>query len=203
MQIDVREQRRDDAALRRTGHRRAPLALLHHACREPLPQQLQHPAIRDPQCHELEQLDVIDAAKVVTDIRVQHVVTAARPADAQRLQCLRGTALRPKPVRRGAEVGLEDRFQHEGGRHLRDPIPYRWNTQRPLPAIALGDVSPQDRLRPIRACAQRDVELVEHGLHAVLRDRRERFTIHARRAAVLLHPPPCLLKDVTPPDPIH
>ena len=33
-----------------------PLPLLHHACREPLPQQLQHPPIRDAPRHQLQQL---------------------------------------------------------------------------------------------------------------------------------------------------
>jgi len=47
------------------------------------------------------------------------------------------------------------------------------------------------------------VELVEHALYAVLLDLNERLTINARRAAVPFHTPPCLLEDVTPPDPIQ
>jgi hypothetical protein len=47
------------------------------------------------------------------------------------------------------------------------------------------------------------VELVEHALYAVLLDLNERLSINARRAAVPFHTPPCLLKDVTPPDPIQ
>ena len=62
-----------------------------------------------------------------------------------------------KPYDERAEVGLEDRLQHDRRRHLRDPIPHRGNAERPLPAIGLRDVSPQNRLRSIRACAQRGV----------------------------------------------
>jgi hypothetical protein len=141
--------------------------------------------------------------KIVADVRIQHVIAAARPADAQGFQCLRGTPLRPEAVRRGPEIGLEDRLQHQRRRHLRHSVSDRWNAERPLPAIGLGDISPQDRLRPIRACAQRGVELVEHALHAVLLDLRERLAIDARRAALPFHPPPCLLEDVMPPDPIQ
>ena len=89
------------------------------------------------------------------------------------------------------------------GRHLRDPIPHCRNAEGPLPAISLRDVSPPDRRRPIRACAQRDVERVDHGLHTVLLDTGERLAIDTRRAAVRLHPPPCLPQDVTPVDPIQ
>ena len=146
---------------------------------------------------------MVDAAEVVADVRVQHVVAAARAVHAQRFQCLRRAALRPKPIRRGAEIRLEDRLQHDRRRHLRHSVSDRRNAERPLPAIGLRDVSPQDRLRTIRACAQRGAELVEHALDAVLLDAGERLPIDARRAAVPFHPPPCLLEDVTPPDPIH
>ena len=151
----------------------------------------------------VEQLRVIDAAEVVADVGVQHVVAAARAVHAQRFQRLRRAALRPKPIRRGPEVRLEDRLQHQRRRHLRHPVSDRRNAERPLPAIGLRDVSPQDRLRTIRACAQRGAELLEQALDAVLLDCGERLAIDARRAAVPFHPPPRLLEDVTPPDPIH
>ena len=101
------------------------------------------------------------------------------------------------------KVGLKDRLQHDRGRHLRDPIPHRRNAERPLTAIGLGNASAQDRLRPIRACAQRGGELTEHALYAVLLDTIERLAIDARRAAVRLHPPPCRPQDVTPVDPVQ
>jgi hypothetical protein len=85
-------------------------------------------------------------------------------------------------------------------RHLRDAITHRRDAERPLPAIGLGDISTQDRLRPIRACPQPGVELVEHALDAVLLNLSERLTINARRATIPFHSLPCLLKDVTPPD---
>ena len=146
---------------------------------------------------------MVDAAEVVANVGVQHVVATARPAHAQRLQRLRRAPLRPKPIRRGAKIRLEDGLQHERRGHLRHSVSDRRNAERPLTAIGLRDVPPQDRLRTIRACTQCGAELVEHALDAVLLDGGERLAIDARRAAVPLHPPPRLLEDVTPPDPIH
>ena len=57
-----------------------PLPVFHHPCLEPLPQQLEHPAIRDAPRHELHQLLVVDAAEVIADVGVEHVIPAARAA---------------------------------------------------------------------------------------------------------------------------
>ena len=75
---------------------------------------------------------VIDAAEVVADVGVEHVVAASRTALAQRLQRLRRAAPRPEAVRARKEVRLEDRLQHQLRRHLHHPVPHRRNPQRPL-----------------------------------------------------------------------
>jgi len=84
MQIDVGKQRGDHAALRCARDRRAPPAFLHHTRREPEPQQLQHPAIRDSSLNQRQQLGVRDAAEVVADVRIQHMVATACAMHAQR-----------------------------------------------------------------------------------------------------------------------
>jgi site-specific DNA recombinase len=144
---------RDDPALRR-ARRRRPLALLHHACREPLPQQLQHPPVRDTPLDQHQQFGVVDAAEIVANVGIEHVVATTRAVHAQGFQCLCRAPLRPKPIRRGAEIRLEDGSQHERRGHLRHSVSDRRNAERPLPAIGLRDVAPQDRLRTIRACTQ-------------------------------------------------
>ena len=53
-----------------------------------------------------------------------------------------------------------------------------------LPPSAFGMYPPQDRPRPIRACAQPSPELLQEALDAVLLDRAERHPIDARRALV-------------------
>ena len=120
---------------------------------------------------------MVDAAEVIADISVQHVIPATRTMHAQGFQCLRRAPLRPKPIRRGPEIRLEDGLQHERRRHLRHSVSDRGNAERPLPAIGLRDVSPQNRLRTIRACAQCRAELLEQALDAILLDDREGRTI--------------------------
>ena len=146
---------------------------------------------------------MVDAAEVVADVGIEHMVAAARALHAQRFQCLCRAPLRPKPIRRGAEVRLEDGLQHERRGHLRHSVSDRRNAERPLPAIGLRDVAPQNRLRTIRACAQCGAEFLQQALDAILLDGREGHPIDPRRAAVPFHPPPRLLEDVRPPDPIH
>ena len=200
---DVGEPRRDDAALRRARPRRRPLALVHHTGREPLPYQLQHPSVRDASGHQREQVLMVDAAEIIADVGVQHMVTPACTSHAQRFQCLRRAALRPEAIRRAAKIRFEDGLQHERRGHLRYSVSNRRDAERPLTAIGLRDVSAQNRLRTIRACAQGSGEFLHEALDAVLLDDRERRTIDTRGPAVPLHPPPCLLEDVTPPDPVH
>lgn len=104
---------------------------------------------------------------------------------------------------RGAEIRLEDGFEYQRRGHLRYSVSHRRNAERPLAAIGLRNVSPQYRLWAIRTCTQLNAEVVEKTFDAILLDRGQSRTIDSRRAAVSFHPPPRLLKDVRPPDPIH
>ena len=78
MQVDVGQQRRDHSTLRRSRHRVAHHPVFHHPGLQPLPHQLEHPPITDPLTHQGEQLVVIDAAKVVLDVGIQHVIGTLR-----------------------------------------------------------------------------------------------------------------------------
>jgi hypothetical protein len=101
------------------------------------------------------------------------------------------------------EVRLENRLQHERGRHLRHPVSDRRNPQRSSSSVRLRNVSTLDRARSIAACAQPVAELHKKSLDAVLLDIAERHRIDARRAAVRPHTPPCFPQDVTPADAVH
>src|SRR5262249_24145 len=61
-------------------------------------------------------------------------------------------------------------------------------------------VPPLHHRRTVRACLQLGAELFEEELDSLLLDVADRLAIDARSAAVLLHPLPCFLEDVTPPD---
>ena len=171
---------------------------------EPLPQQLQHPPVRDALLQQAHQLRLVDAPEVVADVRIQHMVASACAVHAKDLQRLRRAPLRPKPIRRGTEVRLEDRLQHQLRRHLRDSVSDGGDAERPLAAVSLGNVSPQDRLRAIRAVAQRGAEVVrETRSTPCCSIAASVVPIDARRAAIPFDPLPRLPEDVIPPDPVH
>ena len=69
-----------------------------------------------------------------------------------------------------------------------------------LPPIGLRDVPAQHHRRPVLTFAQRDAQLFEEALDAVLLHLDERQCIDARRALVGSYPPPRLQQDVTPAD---
>jgi hypothetical protein len=66
----------------------AVLAAFHHPGFEPLPRQLEDPAVRDPHLDELHESLVIDAAEVVADVGVEHMVHTLRSQLAQPLERL-------------------------------------------------------------------------------------------------------------------
>ena len=100
-------------------------AVFHHACHEPLPQQLEHPPVRDAPSHQLHQFLVVDAPEVVPDVGVKHVVVPLRAELPQRLQGHRRAPLGAEAVRGRTEARHEDRLQHQLRRHLRPlgPVP--------------------------------------------------------------------------------
>ena len=174
--------------------------VFHHSRSEPLPQQLEHPSVRDAPRHELHQLLVIDAAEVVPDVGVEHVVRTRGPELPHRLQSARRAPPGPEAVRARKKVRLEDRLQHQLRRHLHHSVPDRRDAQRPLLPIRLRDVPAQDRSRPVRACAQLRADLLQEALDSVALDLRERLGIDPRSALVPSHPLPRLPQDVTPVD---
>jgi hypothetical protein len=101
------------------------------------------------------------------------------------------------------EVRLENWFQHERRRHLRNSVPDRGYPQGPLPSVCLRNISASHRRGPIRACSQPRAKVFEKCLDAHLLDVGQRHRIDARRAAVSLHPPPCFPQDVTPVDAVQ
>ena len=115
-------------------------------------------------------------------------------------QGVRRASLRPIAVGALAEVGLEDRFEHDLRRRLRYAIPHGRDAERALLARGLRYEPPQHRVRSVPAFAQLGLELFEEARHTSPFHGRERLSIDARRAAVRFDPPPCFPQDVTPVD---
>ena len=198
VQIDVRHQRRDDPALRCARDRRRDGPVFHHPGLEPLPQQLEHPTIRDASSDQLHQLVVVDAPEGVADVGVEHVMAALGPALAQGLERHPCTALGPEAVRARKKIRLEDRLQHQLRRHLRHSVPHRRDAQRPLLSIGLRYVPASDHPRPVRACPQLLAQRFEEALDPLLLHVADRLAIDPRGAAVLPHSLPRFEQDVTP-----
>src|SRR3954447_17705366 len=125
MQEDVREKWRDDSTLRRSRDGARDLTLFHHTHFEPVPQQLEHAAIRDASLDELHQLVVIDAPEVVADVGIEDVMTTLGTQLSQGLERHRRTSLRAEAVRARKKIRLEDRLHHQLRRHLHHSVSYR------------------------------------------------------------------------------
>ena len=91
-QIDVREQRRDHASLRRSRNGAHLPSLVHHPCLQPLPHQPQHPPVAHPTRHPLHQQLVIEGTEEVADVCFEDVVA---------LPVLRSTSSACVALRRG------------------------------------------------------------------------------------------------------
>src|SRR3954470_10470691 len=199
-QVDVRQQRRDHPALRRTAELGRLEPVFHPPGFEPLSDQLQNPTIRDLASHQRQAHRVVDLPEKVADVPVQHMVEAPVHGHPDLLQRLRRRAAGPKPIRAVPEPDLEDRFQDLLRCRLHDPVSHRRNPERSLLAIGLRNVPAQDRLRLVRVLAQFGLDRFEEALHSVLLNRRDRLGIDARGPMVPSHLVPRLLQDVTPAD---
>ena len=154
--------------------------------REPLPHQLEHPPVRDASRDELHQLVVVDAAEVVLDVGVEHVITAFGS---------RAYAGAPAPASHPASAESRTSTDEKSASKIGSSTSFaaicttRSRTvgmpKRTLSSVGFRDVPPQDRLRPIRACAQLGLELLQEELDTVP-PRHRRSTDHRRPPTPLL-----------------
>src|SRR5579859_1229007 len=113
MQEDVRQNRRDDAALRRTALAAAQRAVLHHPCIQPLVDQSQDHSVTYPAAQHFAQLAVIDRVEILAYVDLDDPA-AGHPhrLAMQRVERLMRRSLWPKAVRAVEKFLLVDRFQH-------------------------------------------------------------------------------------------
>src|SRR5438876_575060 len=145
---------------------------------------------------------MVDAAKVVLDVDVHHVIEASVGCHANGLQRLRGTPLRPESIGHRQEVRLEQGLHHKLGRHLNHPVPHRRNAQRPLPPVRLRNVPAPHRLRPILPGLEIVLDTQQKRLDPLLLNGGDRLAIHPRSPTIAPYPPPRFPQDVAPVDPV-
>jgi DNA invertase Pin-like site-specific DNA recombinase len=186
--------------LRRASDRPLDTPVHHHTRLQPQPDQPEHPPVRHPPPHQLDQPHMVDLVEEVADVKLRDKGVALDEALANTLHRLRGRPLRAEPIRDRREVGLEDGFQHEFGRLLGHSVADCGDSQRPLTAIWFRDLHPTHRRRAVGTRAKVPGKLVEHPLDPVLLHMCQGDPIHPGRTPVREHPPPRLPQDVTPVD---
>ena len=99
----------------------------------------------------LHQLGVRNRIEVLGQIGVDHIGVAPADEPVHVLDCIHRPTSGAIAIRVVLEVRLEDRFQHELGGGLDDPIPDGRNAERSLAsAIRLRDHHPPHRIGPVR-----------------------------------------------------
>jgi len=155
VEVDVREDGRDESALRRAFLRRKPLPLLHVPGLQELPDQLQEFLVGDPVADEFQHPLVAHAVEEAFDVRLDDMVHRM-PHDGlvHFPQRLMAPAPLPEPVRAVEEVRLIDRLQYPRHPALDDFVFHRGDAERAHLPVRFRDVDAPDRLR-----------LIAHPLH--------------------------------------
>ena len=91
-----------------------------------------------------------DGIEILAQIGVDHVGVTLPEQDQHRLDRIARAASRPVAERRRIQIRLEDRLQYQFRGGLHHPVPYRRDTEWPLPAAGLWDHHPPHRLAPVR-----------------------------------------------------
>jgi hypothetical protein len=122
VQVDVREERRDDPALGRAAGRAAQGTRFEHPRPQPFVDHPPDDAVRDALVKEVPQVRMVDGVEVLRDVDVHHPAQPlpdVHEAVAEVPQRVVGRAPRPKAVRARQEIRLVDRLQQEQDRPLR------------------------------------------------------------------------------------
>src|SRR5690554_4904209 len=178
-----RRQRADHRTLRRAPGWRPSLQPRHDVLLEPAMEQGEKATIADPFLYPFHQWLVRDRVEVALQVGIDHEGEAFLEQTIYFAQRVTAAAPRPKAVALRTERGLEDRFDDEFHRHLRDPVLDRRDAQRPGPAIVLGDFHSPDRLRAVGSLPQLGRQLAQILLRVCL-EPLDAHTIHAGRAPI-------------------
>ena len=136
-----------------------------HPGTQPLPQELEHPAVRHPQADQAEQAARGRSAPKKSAMSASK--TKGLPcfeADPELLQGVGGRAPGSKPKAARQEVGLEDRLEDDLGGLLAHPVHDSGDTQRAIGSRRALGCAP-GALAPGGKCLHGGpLELVEHAL---------------------------------------
>ena len=148
VQVDVGEQRRNRAALRRSDLRGFAFRAVREAypCLEDPSYQPQYASIRDLFIDGREKYLVVHVVEEALDVRVDDPRIACVHRCIHHVSGRLAAESRSEPMASRTELLLEDGLQHLEQRLLHDPISYGWDTQRSLTSAALWDEDALHRL---------------------------------------------------------
>ena len=180
VKVDVRQERRCTATLRRSLLHPHPLPILQHAGVQPFLDEPHDAPVRNPVLDELHQPLVVNGIEEATNVDVEHPVHLSRQQSrVERIQRIVLAASRPEPVREAEKVRFIDGVHHLDRRTLDDLILQRGHAERSLPPVGLGNVYPTNRLRPVRPAFQPFGQILEIALQP-LSVVPPRLAIHTR-----------------------
>jgi hypothetical protein len=185
MKVDIRQQRRCTATLRRAFLRERSHSLFQHARVQPFLDEPQDAPVRYPVLEEPDQPLVRQPIEKAAHVQVQHPVhTSLVESTVQGVQRFVLAASWPEPVREAEEVGFVDGVEHLHRRSLDELVLKRRDAERSLPPVRLGDVHPTHRLGPVRSALQSMGEALEIILKC-LAVVPPRFTVYTSRSLPL------------------
>src|SRR5680860_915025 len=192
-QGDVRQERREDAALRGAG---GGLFLSAELGDDPsLEKRLderEDALVLDPVAHTGQKCPVLDGVKAGLDVGLQHPLVGAGAEVVNLSYGLLCSSVGAKPVGRRQEVRLEDGFEHqlEGGLHY--SVPHGGDTRATsLSRPRFGDQLLPYGLRPERAGLELATQIAKEGLDAPTSlDAVSGLTVDASSAGALVLPDP-------------
>src|SRR3989338_3337743 len=147
VQVAVRQQRRDDSALRRTfavGFAAAHilpgaiLVLPDDRRFEPLLDDVQYRTVNDALGYDGQQFGVGDAVEVFRQVGIYDLGIATMKGIRYFIDRIMGGFLWPEPVGVRAEIRFKYRFDDELHRHLGYPVADRRYPQRTLTSVRFG-----------------------------------------------------------------
>ncbi len=185
VQVNVRQKRRDDTALRRAGVRMHQRTGLHHACIQPLANESEQHAVAYPLLKNFPELRMIEGVEESRDVDLRNPPALhVHRLVPQRVQRLMRRAPRPEAVRAVHEVLLVDGVQRHHDRTLQDLVLEGGDTDGPrLRPIALRDVDPPHGRRDVHAGLRAVEKRLEIGLQIRLVLGRS-LSVDARRAVL-------------------
>jgi len=147
MKENVRQQRGDDPALRRSLIDSLPSPLLQHAGLEPFADQTHDAQISDAMLDELHEPSVVNRVEEPSNVRIDNPVHFLRQhPDVKRIQALVLAAPRPVAVREPEKLRFVDRIENHDTCVLHDLVLKHRHPERPLFSISLRNVSSLDGL---------------------------------------------------------